>query len=71
MDRNIHHRRKGISEYSDLTKTFSTNFNKNYSRLLTENPYRFHKYTGIFSEMYDAAHRNGNIIEPFGNKSNK
>ena len=66
MNKTLNDRKKGIGEYADLTKTFRLNFNKDFTEKFKSNPYRFHKYTGIFSNMYDASHKNGNIIPPFG-----
>ena len=72
MNRTLNYRKKGVGEYADLTKTFRINYNKDFAEKFNSNPYRFRKYTGIFSNMYDASHKNGNIITPFGqkNKSN-
>ena len=66
MNKTLNDRKKGIGEYADLTKTFRINFNKDFAEKYNNNPFRFHKYTGIFSNMYDASHKNGNIIPPFG-----
>ena len=66
MNKTLNYRKKGIGEYADLTKTFRINFNKDFAEKFNSNPYRFRKYTGIFSNMYDASHKNGNIIPPFG-----
>ena len=68
MNKTMNYRKKGIGEYSDLTKTFRVNVNKDFVQKFEENPKRFYKYTGIFSNMYDASHKNGNIITPFGQK---
>ena len=65
FDRTLNFKKKGVGEYADLTKTYSTNFDKRYSKLYTENPNRFKKCTGIFSNMYDSAHRNSNLSIPF------
>lgn len=64
-------KRKGIGEFNDLTRTYSTNFNKEYNKQFNENPKRFHKYKGIFTNMYDLSGRNGNIFLPFDLKSHK
>ena len=66
MNKTLNDRKKGIGEYADLTKTFRLNFNKDFTEKFNSNPFRFHKYNGIFSNMYDASHKNGNIIPPFG-----
>ena len=71
MNKTLNDRKKGVGEYADLTRTFRINFNKDFEEKFNKNPFRFHKYTGIFSNMYDASYKNGNIIPPFGhNKKN-
>lgn len=69
MNKTLNCRKKGYGEYLDLTKTFRVNINKDFAEKYNQNPNRFHKFTGIFSNMYDAAHKNGNIIKPFGQKN--
>ena len=72
MNKTLNFRKRGMGEYCDLTKTFCTNFNKDFTEKINSNPNRFHKYTGVFSNMYDASHKNGDIIPPFDHKkSNK
>ena len=66
MNKTLNYRKKGVGEYADLTRTFRININKDFEEKFNKNPFRFHKYTGIFSNMYDASYRNGNIIPPFG-----
>lgn len=68
MNKTLNYRKKGVGEFDDLSKTFRVNVNKDFVRKFEENPKRFYKYTGIFSNMYDASHKNGNIITPFGQK---
>ena len=70
LNKTLYFKKKGIGEFADLTKTFRVNFNKEFADQLKENPYRFRKYQGIFSDMYDSSHKNGDIITPFG-KNNK
>ena len=69
MNKTLNCRKKGNGEYLDLTKTFHVNNNKDFIDKFEQNPGRFLKFTGIFSNMYDAAHKNGNIIKPFGQKN--
>ena len=69
MNKTLNYRKKGIGEFNDLSKTFRVNINQDYVRKFEENPNRFRKFTGIFSNMYDASHKNGNIITPFGQKN--
>jgi hypothetical protein len=66
-DKKVMNRKKGVSEIAELTKPFHTNFNKEYTEIYNDNNRVFHNYKGIFSHMYDAAKRNGNIIMPFAN----
>ena len=66
LNKTLYYKKKGIGEFADLTKTFRVNFNKEFAGQLKDNPFRFRKYQGIFSEMYDASHKNGDIITPFG-----
>ena len=69
MNKTLNYRKKGMGEFSDLSKTFRVNVNKDFIEKFQQNPKRFYKYTGIFSNMYDASHKNGNIITPFGQKN--
>ena len=69
MNKTSNYRKKGNGEYFDLTRTFRVNVNKDFKEKFEQNPDRFRRFTGIFSNMYDAAHKNGNIIKPFGHKS--
>ena len=66
LNKTLYFKKKGIGEFADLTKAFRVNFNKEFADQLKENPYRFRKYQGIFSDMYDSSHKNGDIITPFG-----
>ena len=68
LNRTLHFKKKGIGEFADLTKTFRVNVNKEFCNKFRDNPLRFRKYNGIFSDMYDSSHKNGNIIQPFGKK---
>lgn len=58
-------RSKGLAEYSDLAKNTNTKFNPEFARTISEDPKHFYRKTGIFSNMYDAAARHGNITMPF------
>ena len=69
MNKTINYRKKGNGEFNDLTRTFRVNVNKVFREKFEQNPKRFRRFTGIFSNMYDAAHKNGNIIRPFGQKN--
>ena len=67
--KNKRNKKKGVAEFMDLTKAFNPNFDKKFSDYHQSNPRIFHVYNGVFSHMYDAAHRNGNIVIPFRNNS--
>ena len=69
MNKTLNCRKKGNGEFLDLSKTFRVNANKDFIEKYGQNPTRFRKFTGVFSNMYDAAHKNGNIIKPFGQKN--
>jgi hypothetical protein len=64
-DKKVLNRKKGVAEIADLARTFNPNFNKKFADILDQNKNPFHIRTGIFSHMYDAAHRCGDIILPF------
>ena len=63
--KNINYMKGMIELLSDLTKVFAKNFNVQHNKAFEDNPRIFFNYNGIFSHMYDSAHRNGNIIIPF------
>lgn len=64
-DKNIFHKKKGVCEFSNFNNPYYPNFNKEFIKLHNENKKIFHTYNGIFSNMYDAASKNGNIYLPF------
>jgi hypothetical protein len=70
LDKKLTNKKKGVAEFSDLTRPFFPNINEKYHQYYNENKNIFHVYNGIFSHMYDAAHRNGNIVIPFRNNKN-
>lgn len=65
LNKSLNFRKKGIGEYYDLTNVFNKNFNKEFAKKFEENPKRFCKYNGAFTNMYDASNRNGKITLPF------
>ncbi len=67
MDTKLNNKKKGVTEFSDLTRLNNPNINKKFRGYYEENNKIFNVYNGIFSHMYDAAHRNGNIVVPFRN----
>ena len=54
-----------MGEYFELTNVNCPNPNQQYRKALAENQSIFARKTGIFSHMYDAAARFGNITMPF------
>ena len=56
---------KGITEYADIMNQYTAKVNKDYVHAYNADPNSFKKRTGIFTHMYDAAARQGNIIVPF------
>ncbi len=69
MDKKLNNKKKGVAEFSDLTRAYNPNINRKFRENHETNPNIFHVYNGIFSHMYDAAHRNGNIVVPFRNNN--
>ena len=69
METKLHNRKKSISEVIDLNHVFNPNFNVRYNKLKQETPNIFSIYKGVFSNMYDSNHRNGNIIKLFKNQA--
>jgi len=67
MDTKLTHRKKCVGEYNDLYHIFHPNNNEKYLRNIKENKKIYMNYKGVFTHMYDAANRNGNIIELFKN----
>jgi len=65
LDRKLYNVKKGVAEISDLTRVTNPNYNKNYSNLFHENLGIFRGVKGIFTDMYDMSHKNGNISMPF------
>ena len=65
MNKKIANRKKGISEFYDITNPYSSNWDKNYTNCVEKYPKIFKQYTGVFSHMYDAARKNGNLGMPF------
>ena len=49
---------------------FANKREENYQRTFEDNRNYFKKHLGIFTNIIDAANRNGNIIQPFANNKN-
>lgn len=71
MDKKIATKKKGVGEFSDLTRKFHPNYYPQYKEALNENKQIFRKYNGIFTYLYDSAYRNGEIVVPFRNEKEK
>ncbi len=69
LDVKLNNKKKGVAEFSDLTRPTHPNINRNFRENYHSNNDMFKVYNGIFSHMYDAAHRNGNIVVPFRNNN--
>ncbi len=65
MDTGLYNKKKLITETLDLNQVFHNNVENNYRNCLNENSNHFKKYIGIYTNICDAANRNGNIILPF------
>jgi hypothetical protein len=67
LDKKLANRKKSIGEIYDLTMNFHPKNNPDFIQTYENNRNIFHIRKGIFSQMYDHAHRNGNISVPFRN----
>jgi hypothetical protein len=59
LDKCITNKKKGITEYADLTRVSAINQNKHFQENFDTQPKMFAKKTGIFTHLYDAAARFG------------
>jgi len=66
FEKKITNKKKGVTEFADLTRYYTPNFIENFKKY-TDNKI-FYKYNGIFSYMYNVSHRNGNLAVPFKDK---
>lgn len=67
LEKKLLNKKKAVGEFNDLTQTYSVNLNKKYGKALKDNEKSFYHFNGIFTHLYDASFRNGNIIMPFRN----
>jgi hypothetical protein len=58
-------KRKTLIELYDHGSTFHHKRNFDFDKVIDEHPKTFYKYNGIFSQIYDSAFKNGNLIVPF------
>jgi len=66
FDKKVTNIKKGIAEFSDLSRSFFPNYNPDYPKFTKDGT--FFRYKGLFSQMYDSAWRNGNLVIPFRDK---
>ena len=57
LDKKVTNRKKGIVEIVDLNHLMARNTNPDYMKNF--NPHQFKRKNGVFSHLYDAAHRFG------------
>lgn len=65
FDKKSYNMKKGVTEFYDLTRYCAPNYDKVYESEFTNNSNIFKRNNGIFSHVYDRAHKNGFIIVPF------
>lgn len=65
MDKKLLNKKKVLTETLDLNQVFHNKIEKNYVNIVNENQNYFKKYSGIFTNICDAANKNGCIIQPF------
>jgi hypothetical protein len=70
LDKKLFNVKKGVAEIADLTRVTNPNYNARYAELYHENNNIFKGVKGIFTDMYDASHKNGNISLPFRRGAN-
>ena len=66
FDKKVANKKKGVTEFSDLARSFFPNYNPQYPQF--EKDKIFNRYNGLFSQMYNSAWRNGNLVIPFRDK---
>lgn len=59
LDKQVCNRKKGITEIRDLGGPSSMNRNPDYVKAFGENQNNFKRQNGIFTHLYNAAHRFG------------
>ena len=64
LNTKIMFRKKAISDFEKEALVSATHYNQGYQNAFKEDSSVFKKYTGICTNVYDAAHRFG-IKEPF------
>lgn len=59
LDKKVCNRKKGIAEIMDANHITQLKSNKDFVNAYQANPHQFKRSNGIFSHLYDAAHRFG------------
>ena len=59
LDKKVTNMKKGIGEYGDLQRLTALNPNPAYLQSFNENPDQFKRKSGVFTYLYDSAHRFG------------
>lgn len=67
----VYNMKKGVAEIYDLNAPHGIRFNEEFNQKYSENDKIFKSYLGVFSNMYEAARKNGNISVPFKKRSNE
>lgn len=59
LDKKVCNRKKGIAEIADANRLTALKSNQDFVHAYQSNPHQFKRKNGIFSHLYDAAHRFG------------
>ena len=59
LDKRVTNLKKGMGEFGDLQRPTAINPNHEFLGAINDNPNLFKRKDGIFSHLYDAAHRFG------------
>jgi hypothetical protein len=59
MDKQVSNIKKGMGEFADNMRPTAPNPNKAHLSAYSDNPNAFKRKEGVFSYLYDAAHRFG------------
>ncbi len=59
LDKRVTNMKKGIGEYTDLNRITAINPNPEFRNAYTQDPNLFKRNVGVFTHLYDAAHRFG------------
>ena len=59
LDKQVTNMKKGIGEFGDMQRPTANNINHAHRNAVISDPHVFKRKDGIFSHLYDAAHRFG------------